>query len=115
MQVPPAKYDVISGLNFSRPRSFVLKIIPKKKDPNEFKIKKSKDPDIGSYNVFYSYKKTQLHGYEQKGFISKTPKTNFLDLAIRARKAVPAPGKYDLDKCYNRLSTSPMSSRIKRH
>jgi hypothetical protein len=87
-----------------------------KKDPNEHKIKKSKNPDMGSYQDIAAYQKTQLHKYERNHFMPKGPKTNFLDAAVKTKKFVPAPGHYkDLDKCYSRLSTSPVGIRTRRH
>jgi hypothetical protein len=60
MQVPAAKYDQLSGLKLTRPKIYQHKIFPSKKD--EHKLTKSKDPDIGTYNVEQAFKKTQLPG-----------------------------------------------------
>ena len=116
MQTPAAKYDQISGLNHTRPRAFQLKIMPSKDKGEPIKIKKSKDPDVGTYNHSDAYKKTQLHHYEKNQFMPKGPKKNFLDDAVKTRKFVPPPGHYkEVEKCYSRLSTSPMSLRTRRH
>jgi|LakMenEpi03Aug12_release.lakeMendotaPanAssembly.Ray.scaffolds.fasta_scaffold4173351_1 hypothetical protein len=64
MQVPGSKYKIEKGENLTRPKVFELKIYPAKDDKNKYKIKKSKEPDMGTYNHIDSYKKTQLYGYE---------------------------------------------------
>ena len=58
MQVPGAKYDQLSGLYKCKPKPFQLKIMPDKPVPNPYKIKKSKAPDMGSYNSIKSFKAT---------------------------------------------------------
>jgi|TARA_B110001450_G_scaffold217675_1_gene211768 hypothetical protein len=117
MQVPGAKYDQLSGLYKCKPKPFELKILPDKdRHINKYKIKKSKAPDMGSYNSFKSFRNTQLHGFETKMHIGKSPNKNFIDHAVKSKKANLAPGHYkDVEKCYARLSTSPVGIRMKRH
>ena len=59
MQVPGAKYDQLSGLYKCKPAPFELKILAdKNRSANPYKIKKSKDPDMGSYQSFKSFRAT---------------------------------------------------------
>jgi hypothetical protein len=51
----------------------------KNRSANPYKIKKSKDPDMGSYQSFKSFRATQLHGYETKAHIGKSPNKNFME------------------------------------
>ena len=117
MQVPAAKYDTIKGYNMGKPSPFSLRMFPPSKKPTEsYKVVKSKEPDVGSYNSLTAYKKTQLNKVDETVFIEKQKKNNFLDQIQKAKKFVPAPGHYkDLDKAYKRISTSPISIRTKRH
>lgn len=56
-------------------------------------------------------KKSETHAY-----ISKSPRTNYLEEAIKKQQKVPPVGYYsDLSKCYDKLSSSPSSIRIRRH
>jgi len=57
MQVPAAKYDIHKGVDLSRPTIFKLRMFPPPKKESE-KPKKSKDPDMGSYDSLVSFKKT---------------------------------------------------------
>mmetsp|Transcript_35621 Transcript_35621/g.54467 ORF Transcript_35621/g.54467 Transcript_35621/m.54467 type:complete len:105 (-) Transcript_35621:12-326(-) len=104
-------------MDLTRPTVFKLKIFPPKKKPEgNPKPVKSKLPDGGTYDQLNSYKKTQLNRAEQKVFIQKSPKKNFLDAVQKAKKFMPPPGHYkNIDAAYKRLSTSPLSIRTKRH
>lgn len=57
-QVPPAKYDQLSGFKLTRSKIYEHKIHPAKKVENPYKIVKSKLPDAGTYNTGDSFKKT---------------------------------------------------------
>ena len=114
---PPAKYDTIGPLRLTRPKIFALKIIKPvdNKDKNPYKIVKSKNPDGGSYNHMNAFNKTQIPGTEQKVFMSKNPKSSFIDHTVKKKKGIVAPGHYKTESCYNRLSSSPVGLKIKRH
>ena len=113
-QTPGAKYNPEYGL--TRPKVFQVNI---RADPDagkdKYKIVKSKDPDMGAYNALDCYKKTQLNSSMQKVIVAKSPKKNYLDFATNSKKGVPAPGTYNPEKSYARLSTSPPQIRTRRH
>ena len=113
---PAAKYDTLGPLKLTRPTIFALKIRPDaNKDKNPYKIVKSKDPDAGSYKAMEAFNKTQLPTTERKVFMSKNPKSSYIDHVVKKKKALPAPGHYKTESCYGRLSPSPIGLRIKRH
>jgi len=118
MQVPGHKYDQLSGLIYTRPKTFALKIRPadKQKDAEKYKIVKSKNPDCGSYNSLAAYKKTQTHRLESNMYIGKCPRKDFITEFTKKKKGSLAPGHYKgVEKAYDRLSTSPMGLRMRRH
>lgn len=48
--------------------------------------------------------------------IGKSPNKTFIDQAVRAKKGSLAPGHYrGVEKAYDRLSTSPIGVRMRRH
>ena len=74
----------MSGFKITKPKTFALKIMPDKDaHKDKYKIVKSKNIDCGSYNPLQSFRSTQLHGFEVKGYIGKSPKKNFVDDVIR--------------------------------
>ena len=82
--VPAAKYDQLGGFKLTKPKPFVLKIMPDKDiGKDKYKIVKSKNIDCGSYDPLKSFRTTQLHGFEVKGYIGKSPKKNYIDDIIR--------------------------------
>ena len=119
MQTPSANYDFNKFNKLTRPKIFECKIVPDNKAHiNKYKIIKSKNPDSGTYENLSSFRKTQTHGYENKVFMSKCPKTSFLDGAVRAKRHSLGPGHYavkNIENAYNRISSSPVSMRTRRH
>ena len=95
-----------------------MKFVPdKNRDKNPYKIIKSKDPCVGTYNDPQSFRKTQLHSYERDKFlINKGPKVGQIEFAVKQKKGVPGPGTYkNVESAYARISTSPPTLRSKRH
>ena len=82
---------------------------------DKYKIVKSKNIDCGSYDPLKSFRTTQLHGFEVKGYIGKSPKKNYIDDIIRAKKGKLPPNHYKVNDAYKNLSSSPISIRMKRH
>jgi hypothetical protein len=59
------------------------------------KIKKSDDPDVGSYDAPLAFKNTQTNGIETKGFkIDKGKGKTFTEMVAAKSKFVPGPGTY---------------------
>lgn len=58
MQVPGSKYKTDNDI-LTRPKIFKVIIHPdKNQDVDRYKITKSKDPDMGTYNIIDSFKST---------------------------------------------------------
>lgn len=90
----------------------------KKAHIDKYKIVKSKNPDGGTYDYLASFKKTQTHGLENKVFMSKHKHESFLDHSVRMKRHTLGPGHYtkqNIEKAYDRLSSSPTSLRVRRH
>jgi hypothetical protein len=59
MQTPAAQYDFSKFHSLTKPKTFMYKITEDKKAHiDKYKIVKSKNPDIGSYESLKSFKKT---------------------------------------------------------
>ena len=125
-QVPDFKYDIHPAQKLVKPKIYQLKFVPdKNKDQNPYKIIKSKEPTVGSYNDPQSFRKTQLHSYERDKFlINKGPKigksfgscVGQIELFVKLKKGVPGPGTYkNVESAYSRISTSPPTLRSRRH
>ena len=111
-QTPAAKYDPKD--NLTKPKSFFTKIYEKRKDPDENKIKKSSGPDMGTYD---SPRAKDQQGFNrtvriQPGSLNKK---SFFEAAGERKKFVPAPGTYNQEAAYKKLSQSPRAMRINRH
>ena len=119
MQTPAAKYDHLKFQTLTKPKIFQASIADDKKAHiDKYKIVKSKNPDVGTYEGAAAFKQTQTNGTERKAFMSKMEKKGYLDHAVKARKHSPGPGHYakaTLDNAYNKLSSSPTSLRTRRH
>ena len=73
---------------------------------------------MGTYDHLGSYKKTQTVGYERHSFAMRKPSdkhVGFTGMQAKAKKDVPPVGKYNPEKAYARLSSTPASLRVKRH
>jgi hypothetical protein len=117
-QTPGFKYDMSKGQNLVRPRILFGSVLPEnKKQSISSKIPKSKDPDVGTYNMGEAYKRTQVHGVEKNSFKINTGKgKTMIDVITAKTKFVPGPGTYkDFEKGFTRLSVSPPSIRVRRH
>ena len=118
-QTPAAQYDHMKFATLTKPKIFQCKMFEDKKAHiDKYKIVKSKDPDIGTYEGLAAFKRTQTHGLEQKVFMSKVKREGYLDHAVRAKRHSLGPGHYakkNIEDAYKRLSVSPMSMRVRRH
>jgi hypothetical protein len=112
MQVPGAKYDH-SCYTKVKPRVLALKIIaPKDKKGLQWKIVKSKDPDMGSYKDEESFKKTQITFEKHNLITTKSNRTSFIDIAVRSKKNNLAPSHYkSVTDGFEKLSKPQFSSR----
>jgi len=102
----------------TQPKTLFTKIYDKRdKDVDKYKLKKSKEPDMGTYDSPRAYKTTQIHAAERRGVrILPGEKKTFLDEAPKTTKFVPPPGHYKkVESGYKILSQSPRSVRMYRH
>lgn len=115
--VPGAKYEIEKAFALTKPKAFKLKIQADKNDPaQKYKIVKSKLPDCGTYKEFEAFRKTQISGVDYKFNVDKSPKKTFLDDIIKRKQKIPAPSHYkNVESSHLRLSSSPVSIRMKRH
>lgn len=58
LQTPGAKYDPVKAEKLTQPKSLFTKIYEKRKDPDQYKFKKSKGPDMGTYDSPRAYDTT---------------------------------------------------------
>ena len=118
MQSPGSKYNLKLSERLVKPRTIYGRIQPENPDRKSTdKIKKSSDPDMGTYNMPESYRNTQLSGIEKNSFkMDKGKGATFTDIVQKNSKWVPGVGHYkEVEKAYPRLSTSPNSIRVRRH
>ena len=116
-QTPEAKYDFEKGEKLTQPKSLFAKIYEKRQGAEEQKQKRSKEPDMNTYDSPRAYHNTQIHGVARRGVrIHPGTKKTFLDESPKATKFVPPPGHYKgAEKAYAKLSQSPRSIRVNRH
>ena len=88
---------------------------PTEKQEEQKVLKKSKLPDMGSYNPTESIKSIQKKpGYSQK--ILQAPRGSYFEKDVKRSKHVPPPNQYKVeDSAFRALSRSPNSVRIRRH
>jgi hypothetical protein len=118
-QTPGHKYDADKSLDrvkFHKP--IYYKMRPENKSPESgIKPKKSKEPDVGTYEPFKAFMHTQTKSTERNGYkMLKTKITPFTLIEAQAKKGIPGVGHYkNKEKGLDNLSKSPTSLRIKRH
>ena len=79
----------------------------------DIRVKKTKDPAPGSYNVEDCFRKTQWRTNAHS--ISKGKIKNYVDQEVKNKAFMPAVGRYkDLEKGYNALSKPPTSLKRRR-
>ena len=112
MAAPSSKYEDLAAWKASHRRSFALKIAPEGK--KVLNLKKSKDPDCGSYYKDSIDKLTRPKSFDV--FVSKTPKQTFSDVFTKLKKFVPSPGTYKIEtKTFDFVSRSPYTLKARRH
>ena len=121
-QTPGHKYDADKSLDrvkFHRPVFHKIRPegLQEANNPNGLKPKKSKEPDVGTYEPFKAFMNTQTKSTEKNGYkMLKTKITSFSMVEAHAKKGIPGPGAYkNKEKGIDSLSRSPVSLRIKRH
>ena len=118
-QTPGHKYDADKSLDrvkFHRPIFHMIR--PEGAAPaSGLKPKKSKEPDVGTYEPFKAFLNTQTKSTERNGYkMLKTKITSFSSIEAQAKKGIPGVGHYrNKEKGIDNLSKSPVSLRIKRH
>ena len=93
-------------------------MIPSTKEfDSGIKVKKSKEPDVGTYEPFKAFINTQKKSTERNGYKMLNSKIlTFTQQEAHAKKGIPGVGHYkNKEKGIDRLSRSPTSLRIKRH
>jgi hypothetical protein len=118
MSMPSYKYNHQEAFykQSTQPRVFALKIKePKETSPaNAYRIIKSKNPDMGSYQKDGIDKLVRPKSFAL--IISTNPKKPFYTTDINRSKGRPNAATYRVDpKVFNRLSKSPPSIRTRRH
>lgn len=120
-QTPFAKYDCARADKITQNKTLFVKMYEKRYDPNEHKLKKTDDPDGGTYDPDKAFFGTQVHSIDRRG-CKIFPPTNgpkrktFIDDSPKPTKFVPGPGHYlSPERGYNAISSSPKSIRVKRH
>jgi hypothetical protein len=69
MQTPGHKYDHSKSDHITKPRALFGKVFAEAKNAETgSKLKKSKSPDVGTYNAPASFRNTQLNGSEKNSF-----------------------------------------------
>ena len=81
-------------------------LVPKKKS---WRPKKTKDPDMGSYEV--SRLKKVVMARPTSAIISKERGGRFQDKVAKEKRGIPPVGKYNYTKCYDHISRPMRCSR----
>ena len=104
----PPPYD--SKYTYVKPRLKGSAFLPTKKDSLE-PIKKSKDPDCGTYDTKNGYEKTVKR--VKASDISKYNLPKIQDLRVKQKKFVPGVGHYDWAKSFERTTRPPLFKKGK--
>jgi hypothetical protein len=118
MQTPGHIYHHMKSDLITKPRILFGLVLPDAGNVESGnKIKKSNDPDVGTYDAPESFRNTQLNGIEKNSFkLNKGKGKTFTDMVVENAKFVPGVGHYkETEKAYTRLSSSPISIRVRRH